>query len=207
MLDGELAGVVFVTRTTQVASKETNKVTTVLEGNDAIPNGGDMQDETKIAVRVKLDRINERIVELEQGTKLSRVLEIVAAERACDVRELALVREGENQPLTLGAEVVVGDPHKQFHHIHYVGEVKVTIYYQDSQDSREFKRFETVKDVLAWAIKAFKIDASMATELVLVYHGQQEELPEHEHIGHLTEKSDDLAIDLVRGDIANGSPS
>ena len=81
----------------------------------------------------------------------------------------------------------------------------MTVYYQAGDDRREFKRFEAVKDVLAWAIVAFKVDASLATELVLVRHGQKDELPEREHIGHLAGKDGDLALDLVRGDIANGS--
>ena len=101
--------------------------------------------------------------------------------------------------------VDTGYPHKRPHYVHYPGEVKVAVYYQASQDGREFKRFEAVKDVLAWAIEAFKVDASLATELVMVRHGQKDELPEREHIGHLAGKDSDLALDLVRGDIANGS--
>jgi len=167
--------------------------------------GAASKAETKNAIRVKLDLDDERIVELTQGTKVSEVLEIVAGERGCDIRELVLVREGDEVPLVLGVVVVAGYPHKHCHHVHYLGEVKVTVYYQASQDTREFKRFEAVKDVLAWAIDAFRIDASLATELELARHGQTEELPEREHIGHLVGKGCDLELDLVRGDIANGS--
>ncbi|MCY4499149.1 MAG: hypothetical protein OXC14_17930 [Rhodospirillaceae bacterium] len=84
-------------------------------------------------------------------------------------------------------------------------EVKVTVYYQSGEESLEFKRFEAVKDVLGWAIKVFKVDGSLATELVLVRHGEKDELPEREHVGRLAGKDNDLALDLVRGDIANGS--
>ena len=59
--------------------------------------------------------------------------------------------------------------------------------------------------MLAWAIKVFKVDSSLATELVLVRHGEKDELPEREHIGHLVGKDSDFALDLVRGEIANGS--
>lgn len=204
MLEGKLTGMVSVAQITQCAYKEMNKVNATLEGNDAIPADGSRQAEPKITVRVKLGRTDERIFEFEQGTKVSRVLEIFAAERGCDRQELILFREGESQPLTLDVEIVTDYPHKRFHHIHYLREVNVTVYYQDSQDSRVFKRFKAVKDVLTWAINAFNIDASLATELVMVRHGEKDELPEREHIGHLAGRDCDLALDLVRGDIANG---
>ena len=86
-----------------------------------------------------------------------------------------------------------------------VVEVKVTVYYQSGAESREFKGFEAVKDVLGWAIEVFKVDGSLATELVLVRHGQKEELREQDPIGPLVGKEGELRLDLVRGDIANGS--
>ena len=184
---------------------EMREVTDTVGTNEAVSCGGVPQAEPKIAIRVKLDRAEERVVELKRGASVSTILEIVAAERGCGIEELVLAREGEDEPLTSGVVVDTGYPHKRPHHVHYPGEVKVMVYYQASDDSREFKRFEAVKDVLAWAIVAFKVDASLATELVLVLHGQKDELPEREHIGHLAGKDSDLAFDLVRGDIANGS--
>ena len=179
---------VSVAQVTQGASMEVNEVADILEENEAASCGGAPQAEPKIAIRVKLDRGEERVVELERGASVSRILEIVAAERGCSIEELVLAREGEDEPLTSSVVVDTGYPHKRPHHVHYPGEVKVTVYYQASDDSREFKRFEAVKDVLAWAIEAFKVDASLATELALVRHGQKDELPEREHIGHLTGK-------------------
>ena len=87
------------------------------------------------------------------------------------------------------------------------GEVRVTVYYQASQHTRTFKQFEAVKDVLTWAIEVFDVDASLATELELVCHGQKKELFEAEHIGHLAGKNCELELDLVRGNIANGNCS
>ena len=89
----------------------------------------------------------------------------------------------------------------------HLGELKVTVYYQANHHTRVFKRFEAVKDVLAWAIEVFGIDASMATEFELARQGKKEELREFEQLGHLAEKNLELALDLVRGDIANGSYS
>ena len=83
----------------------------------------------------------------------------------------------------------------------------VSVNYQASQRSRVFKRFEAVKEVLIWAIDVFEIDASMATEFELARHDQKEELFGAEHIGHLAGKNCELELDLVRGDIANGSYS
>ena len=169
--------------------------------------GSSPQVHSKVSVPVKLDYAEERIVELELGSRVTAVLEIVAAERGCRVEELVLLREGEGELLTSDLVVDANYPDKCRHHVHYLGEVTVTAYYQASQQSHVFKRFEAVKDVLAWAIEAFGIDGSLATELVLVRHGHKDELPEREHIGHLTGKDCELALDLVRGDIANGSSS
>ena len=59
---------------------EINEVTDFLEENEATARGGAPQAEPKIAIRVKLDCTEERVVELERGTSVSRILEIVAAE-------------------------------------------------------------------------------------------------------------------------------
>lgn len=197
---------VFVAQMTLGASVHgVNEVTEMLEENEPIACGDSPQAEAKIAIRVKVDCAEARVLELEEGVSAAGILEFVAEERGCGIEELVLVREGEDEPLVVDVAVDVGDPDKGPLHIHYPGEVKVTVFYQERHDIREFKRFEAVKDVLAWAIEAFKIDSSLATELVLARHGQKEELPEREHIGHLAGKDGELALDLVRGDIANGS--
>lgn len=180
-------------------------MTEVANENPTVVCGGTAQTEQKIAIRVKLDRADERVVGLERGETVTRILEIVAAERGDSTQELVVVREGEGEPLPSDVVVDTGYPHECHHHVHYLGEIKVTVYYQAGQDTREFKRFEAVKDVLAWAIAAFKVDGSLATELALVRHGEKDELPERVHIGHVAGKDSDVALDLVRGDIANGS--
>ena len=177
----------------------------ILEVNETVACGDTPQTEAKITIRVKVDCAEARVFELEQGASATGILEAVAAERGCGIEELVLVREGEDEPLVVDVAVDTGDPDKGPLHVHYPGEVKVTVFYQTGHEAREFKRFEAVKDVLAWAIEAFKIDSSLATELVLVRNGQKDELPEREHIGHLVGKDSELALDLVRGDIANGS--
>lgn len=91
------------------------------------------------------------------------------------------------------------------HDTRHAGEVEVTVYYQAAQHGRAFKRSATVEDLLIWAIAMFNIDPSMATEFELTRHGQKEELPETERVGHLAGGHRELALDLVRGAIANGS--
>ena len=83
-------------------------------------------------------------------------------------------------------------------------EIIVIVYYQSKAERQRFKGFEQVKDVLAWAIKAFQIDRSLATELALVKHGEKDELPDRETLDKLVEKDMELELDLVRGDITNG---
>ena len=92
---------------------EVREVTDIVETNDAVACGGVPQAEPKIAIRVKLDRAEERVVELKRGASVSRILEIVAAERGCGIEELVLAREGEDEPLTSGVVVDAGYPHKR----------------------------------------------------------------------------------------------
>lgn len=160
-----------------------------------------------ITISVNTGHAEERIVELELGGRVIDILDIVAAERGCCVEELILFREGEDEPLASVILVEADYPHKRRHHVHHAGAVEVTVYYQAGQHTHSFKRNATVKNVLAWAIQVYQIDSSLATELGLARHGQREELQESEHIGHLAGAHRELALDLVRGDIANGSCS
>ena len=180
-------------------------MTEMIEENEMFTCGGAPQAETKITIRVKRDRAEAQVLELERGARAAGILEVIATERGCGIEELVLVREGEDESLVADVVLDTGDPDRPPFHVHYRGEVKVTVFYQERHDVHEFKRFEAVKDVLARVIGAFNIDSSLATELALVRHGQKEELPEREHIGHLAGKEGELAFDLVRGDIANGS--
>jgi hypothetical protein len=167
---------------------------------------GEVQEvEPKLALLVKAGHTDERTLQLEPGCKLTAVLEIFAAERGCKVEELVLLREGESEPLPVLVVIDAGYPSHRRHHVHHVGDVKVTVFYQADSHHREFKRHATVEDVLVWAVKVFGIDPSMATEFELARHGQKEELPGMEHIGHLAAHHHVLELDLVRGDIANGN--
>lgn len=169
--------------------------------------GSPPQTRGKATIPVKLGYAEDRIVELELGSHVAAVLEVVAAERGCLVDELVLIREQDNDPLDPTTVVDVNYPSGCRHHVHGIGEVTVTVNYQESQFKRSFKRFEAVKDVLAWALEVFPIDEAVATEFELARHGQKEELFGAEHIGHLAGKNCELELDLVRGDIANGSSS
>ena len=182
-------------------------MTEITEESGLAACGNSQQADPKIGIRVKVGDTEERLVELKYGTCVTSVLEIVAAESGYRLEELVLLREGQDSVLTSDIVVDANYPHELCHHVHYADEVSVTVYYQADRDCRDFKRFEAVKDVLARAIKAFPIDPTLATELVLVRHGQRDELPEREHVGHLAGKDCELALDLVRGAIANGRSS
>ena len=157
----------------------------------------------KVPALLKAALDDERIVELEPGASVRSILEIFAAERCCAVEELVLIWEGEDGPLA--EAIVIGEsPGHRRHHVHYAGLVEVTVYYQTDSRRRAFKRHETVEHVLSWAVKAFNVDPSMATEFELALHGQLAELPGGEQIGHLAGHQRDVALDLVRGHISNG---
>ncbi len=161
----------------------------------------------KVVVPVKWDLGDERVVEIELGSPVTVILGLIAAERSCLAEELVLVREGADEPLSSAIAIDENYPYDRRHHVHHSGEVAVTVFYQADRQCQAFKRFEAVKDVLAWAIHVFNVDLSLAAEFELTRHGQKEELRSHEHIGHLAGKECELALDLVRGDIANGSGS
>jgi hypothetical protein len=161
----------------------------------------------KLVVVVKVGLADERAVDVELGSSVAVLVDVVAAERGCRVEELIVVREGEDEPLSATILIDADYPCHRRHHVHHRGEVKVTVYYQSEFHDRDFKRHATVEDVLIWAIKVFNIDPSMATEFELARHGQTEELPGAEHVGHLAEHHHELALDLIRGNIANGCGS
>ena len=198
---------VSIVHLAQTAPMESVEMTEIIEKRGLAACDLSQQADPKIGIRVKTEDVEERLVELKYGTSVTSVLEIVAAESGYRLEELVLLREGQDSVLTSDIVVDANYPHKLCHHVHYADEVSITVYYQADRDCRDFKRFEAVKDVLAWAIKAFPIDATLATELVLVRHGQKDELPEREHVGHLAGKDCELALDLVRGTIANGRSS
>ena len=155
-------------------------------------------------VRIKMGIENERGVEVEVEKSVTALLEVIAVERGCRAEELVLIREGADEPLMAEILIDAEFPHHRRHHVHHVSDVKLTVYYQAEMRERSFKRWATVEDVLFWAVQVFGIDPSMATEFGLVRHGQKEELPGTEHIGHLVGHCHELGLDLVRGDIANG---
>jgi hypothetical protein len=156
-------------------------------------------------IPIKTGWQEERLVELGHGRSITTILEIVAGERGCLVEELIIVREGEHEPLTALVLIEEHYPHKHRHHVHHLGEVVVTVYYQASDKKHHFKRSATIDDVLAWAVEAFRVDPAMAAEFELTRHDHKEELPGSEHVGHLAGAHKELALDLVRGDIANGA--
>lgn len=158
-----------------------------------------------IKIPVKTGHGEERVVELELGRSVTAILEIVATERGCRIDELILIREGHAEALTSVILIEADYPHKRRHHVHHAGDVAVTVDHQARQETRGFKRGATVEDVLTWAISVFPIDPGMASEFELARHGQKAELPGAEHIGHMAGVQRDLALDLVRGDIANGN--
>ncbi|RQT27444.1 hypothetical protein [Burkholderia contaminans] len=166
-------------------------------------SGEQVQGVEKYFVPVKAGCSDERVVELREGESITKILEVISTERGRAITELVLVREGEDE--LSGAGLVDAQyPHRRRHHVHYAGAVAVTVYYQAGEHRREFKRHASVEEVLIWAIGAFNIDPSMATEFELARRGQTEELPTTEHIGHLAGHHHELELDLVRGDIANG---
>jgi hypothetical protein len=158
----------------------------------------------KITITVKTGHDEERIVEIDAGQPIGSILVVIASERGCQVDELLLFRDGENDPI-LGGTVIGHDyPHRHRHHVHHVRDVEVIVHYQADSHRRKFKRSQTVEAVLDWAIPIFGIDPTMAPEFELARHGIKEELPQSEHLGHLVGRQDCLELDLIRSDMPNG---
>jgi hypothetical protein len=162
---------------------------------------------TTINIPVKIGEDEERMIGATPGSRVTLILEVLATERGCRMEELILIRDGDDEPLTAAVLVEENYPCRRRHHVHRTGEVAVTVFYQAGRHERAFKRHATVEEVLLWAIGAFNVDASMASEFELVRHGQKDELPGTEHIGHLAGHERTLCLELARGHISNGSRS
>lgn len=144
-------------------------------------------------------------IEVTPDHTIEHILTVIATEHGLRIEDLYIVRDGEDAPLACGQPVQHGRPHR--HHVHHRLPVAVAVNYQAASRHREFRRHETLEAVLDWAIGAFGIDASMAGEFELTRTGSTDELSLSDHVGHLARKHDALALDLVRGDIANGAPN
>ena len=145
---------------------------------------------------------HDLFIDVKADLTIEHILTIVATDHALLVENLYIVREGEDAPLA--CEQLIHDGHERRHHVHHRQPVTVTVNYQAASHHHEFRRHATLEGVLDWAIRVFGIDASMAGEFELTRTGSTEELPLSDHVGHLAGKHDALALDLVRGDIANG---
>lgn len=156
-------------------------------------------DPSRVPVRFEA---RDLFIEVRTGETIEHLLKIVATDHGLLVEDLYIVREGDDAPLA--CEHPIHDGHQRRHHVHHRQPVTVTVNYQAASRHREFRRHATLEAVLDWAIGAFGIDASMAGEFELTRSGSTEELPPSDHVGHLAGKQDLLALDLVRGDIANG---
>lgn len=156
-------------------------------------------DTRRIPVRFEA---RDLFIEVHPGNTIEHLLTMIATDHGVLIEDLYIVREGGDGPLA--CEHPVHDGHQRRHHVHHRQPVTVTVHYQAASHHREFRRHATLEAVLDWAIGAFGIDTSMAGEFELTRSGSTEELPLSDHVGHLAGKQDVLALDLVRGDIANG---
>ena len=84
-------------------------------------------------------------------------------------------------------------------------EVTVAVNYQARTETETFSRDTKIEEVLVWAVGIFGIDASLATEMELVITGQQDELSVAKPLATIVRGASTVTLDLVRGDIANGS--
>lgn len=87
------------------------------------------------------------------------------------------------------------------------GTISVTVHYQSKDATKGFSPSSSVEEILDWALalKEFAIDPAMVNEFALARHGVKDELALGEHLGKLVKGAKVIALDLVRGDIANGA--
>jgi hypothetical protein len=159
----------------------------------------------EVKIKVTSGLGEERVVPLRHGRRPAEILEIFAGERGCKAEELVLVIEGGAEPVTIDIVLDENYPSHKRHYVHHAEPVDVFVSYQSATKNREFRRHATVNEVLIWAIKVFGVDPTMATEFELTRQGDKTALPGKEHVGHLAGQHKRLHLDLVRGDMANGS--
>lgn len=158
----------------------------------------------EVAVHVRTGRSQDRVINAALHQSVMTILERIAAELDLAIDELDIYRDDHDGPLCKDDLIDIKYPHHHRHHIHHATRVQVTVFYQSDSHQKDFRRNTTIYDLLQWAIDAFRVDACLATELELVLHGQTDELPATEHLGHLAGRECELSVDLVRGVIANG---
>jgi len=85
------------------------------------------------------------------------------------------------------------------------GTIGVTVNYQQRAETHAFRPNTKIEEVLDWSVGKFGIDIGMAAEFEIALHGIPGELPGNDNLGRLATGVKSLALDLVRGEIANGA--
>ncbi len=144
-------------------------------------------------------------VTVRHGAPLSAIVELVATKAGYRVEEALLFVEDEAAPVELSLTVGESFPHHRKHHVHRVRQIEVVVNYNRASREHHYPPSTRVEMVLAWAVRAFGIDPSMAGEFELTLAGSEEELPSSAHIGRFVRHPQcRLELDLVRGTISNG---
>jgi hypothetical protein len=169
-----------------------------------ISEGGNM--DTRIIVDGEGLTEVEVIVVPHGSTGREIVLEL-AKKTGIEVEQAILFIEDGDEPLNLDL-VITEEAARDVHHVHRARRIKVLVYYQNDAKEKAFPPSTRVQVVLDWAVgpEGFKIDPTIAPEMELALHGETTELRKQAHIGrYVRHPHHELALDLIRGIVPNGS--
>ena len=137
------------------------------------------------------DGVDPKLVQASEESTITELLEIIvtAGGLGGKVEEAILVfTEDCDEPVEHHRKLSQCEIRHRHHiHCHRCRKVQVSVFY-NGEHHETFGPATTIKRVLKWAVKAFKLSQVDATDKILVLKGRgNEELPLDAHIGSYTQ--------------------
>jgi hypothetical protein len=133
------------------------------------------------------DGADPKLVKASEESSITELLEIIATAGGLGGKvdeEILVFTEDCDEPVERHRKLSECEIRHRHHiHCHRCRKVKVSVFYNEEKQET-FAPATTVKRVLKWAIKAFKLSPADAADKILVLKGNSnEELPLDAHIG------------------------
>ena len=137
------------------------------------------------------DGVDPKLVTASEESTITELLEIIVASGGLGGKvdeEILVFSEDCDEPVERHRKLSECEIRHRHHiHCHRCRKVQVAVFY-NGEHHESFAPATTVKRVLKWAIKAFKMSAADAAGKILVLKGKaNEELPLDAHIGSFTQ--------------------
>jgi hypothetical protein len=131
--------------------------------------------------------VDPKLIKVSEESTVTEVLEIIVAAGGHGGKveeEILVFTEDCDEPIEHHRKLSECEIRHRHHiHCHRCRKVEVSVFY-NAEHRKAFSPGTTVKRVLEWAVKAFKLSPTDAADKILVLKGNpSEELPTDAHIG------------------------